>query len=267
MAHKKSKKYNKKLSVTLIVIAVVLIVFLAIMMIFKFLDWNAYNAVPRSSEIEKYKKKNDNKDEKTVAWLRVQGTNIDYPVIYAPGVGFGLKTDDFVWTEADYGKLNNIVYISGHNIKNLSTTPLVGDKSNTRFEQLMSFVYTNFVKENQFIQYTIDGHDYIYKVYSVYFDDYDNLDVYNESEYNQDDMIKFINNSLDKSIYDFDVKVKETDKFISLNTCSRMFGDKNLVVNARLLRKGEINSLSVVKENNNYKEIENALKGGDSDEA
>ncbi len=267
MAHKKSKNYNKKLAVALIVTAIVLIIFLAIMMIFKFIDWNAYNAVSRSREIENYKKKNDNKNEKTVAWLRVQGTNIDYPVIYGPDANFSKKVDDFVWTEADYGKLNNIVYISGHNIKNLSSQPLVGDKSHTRFEQLMGFVYTNFVKENQFIQYTIDGHDYIYKVYSVYFDDSNNIDVYNKSEYSRNDMITFINNSLEKSIYDFDIKVNENDKFISLNTCSRMFYDKNIVVNARLLRKGEVNSLSVVKENENYEEVKDVLKGGDSDEA
>ena len=143
-----------------------------------------YQIEPRGRNIVNAQKK-DGEGMKTVGWLRVQGTNIDYPIVYAPGINLDYKVDDFVWTEADYTSLNNIVYVSGHNIKNLSSTPLVADKSHSRFEQLMSFVYPDFIKDNQYIQYSIYGHDYLYKIYSVYFDDMANLDLYNNGEINK----------------------------------------------------------------------------------
>ena len=37
----------------------------------------------RVDKVSEYAKK-DSDDYTTIGWLRVQGTNIDYPVIYAP---------------------------------------------------------------------------------------------------------------------------------------------------------------------------------------
>ena len=265
MVKKKGKKKQKVSSLILIVISIVVVIVLFVLLLFA-LRKPVYQIESRGRNIEKSQRK-DSDGIKTVGWLRVQGTNIDYPIVYAPGISFDYLTDDFVWTEADYTTLNNIVYISGHNIKNLSNTPLIADKSHTRFEQLMSFVYPEFVEENQYIQYSIYGHDYLYKVYSVYFEDIVNLDLYNSGKYSSSELKKAVNNSLEKNIYDMNVDVNENDSFISLNTCTRLLGNKQLVVNARLVRNNEKINLSKVKKSKEYSKVEDVLKGGDSDEA
>ena len=42
-------------------------------------------------------------------------------------------------------------------MKNVSSQPLIGDKNQGRFEQLMAYIYYDFVKENKYIQYTINN--------------------------------------------------------------------------------------------------------------
>lgn len=265
MKKKKKKKESRIKSLFLICGSILVVIVLFVFLIIA-LKRPIYQIESRGRNIEKSQKK-DSDGMKTVGWLRVQGTNIDYPIIYAPGISLDYKTDDFVWTEADYTSLNNIVYISGHNIKNLSSTPLVADESHSRFEQLMSFVYHDFVKDNQYIQYSIYGHDYLYKIFSVYFEDINNLDLYNDGKYNREDIKRIINNSLEKNIFDINVDVSEKDNYIILNTCTRMLGNKQLVVGARLVRDNEKIELSNVKKSKEYKTVENVLKGGDSDEA
>lgn len=210
-------------------------------------------------------KKKDDKNIKTLSWIRVQGTNIDYPVIYAPGYDFAYKVEDFAWTEIDYGKLNNIVFVSGHNILNQSSNPDVGDENHVRFEQLMGFTYYDFVKENQYIQYTIGGKDYLYKIYAVFYDDMDQLDLYNKKTYSKSDMSAYLADVMKKNIYDFDVDVNENDYQISLVTCTKMFGRErqSFVVNGRLLRKDEKATLSKVSKSSKYKEVEKQMKGGE----
>ena len=46
-----------------------------------------------------------------------------------------------------------------------------------------------------------------------------------------------------------------------------MLGNKQLVVNARLVRNNEKIKLSKVKKSKEYSKVEEVLKGGDSDEA
>ncbi len=263
---KKKKKKNLGIKSLFLICGSILIVIILFILLIITLKKPIYQIEPRGRNIEKSQKK-DSDGMKTVGWLRVQGTNIDYPIIYAPGISLDYKTDDFVWTEADYTSLNNVVYISGHNIKNLSTSPLIADKTHSRFEQLMSFVYPNFIHDNQYIQYSIYGHDYLYKIFTVYFEDINNLDLYNNGNYNKEDIKRIINNSLDKNIYDMNVDVNENDHYILLNTCTRLLGNKQLVVGARLIRDNEKIKLSKVKKSKEYKTIKSILKGGDSDEA
>ena len=145
MGKKKNKKYKKATSIILIVFSLLIILILSLFLIVA-LKKDTYQIESRGKNIEKAQKK-DSDGMKTVGWLRVQGTNIDYPIVYAPGVNLSYRVSDFVWTEADFTSLNNIVYISGHNIKNLSKNPLIADESHSRFEQLMSFIYPEFIEK------------------------------------------------------------------------------------------------------------------------
>ncbi len=266
-----SKKVNNNTTnVLLLTVIVVIILMISSFYIIKELNIvNYYKLESRIDDLAKAKKE-DPKDEEyvTEGWLKVQGTNIDYPVIYGPNYDFSYKTDNFVWTEALYDDLNNITYISGHNILNLSINPTIADKDHTRFEQLMSFTYLDFVKDNKYIQYSLNGKEYIFKIFAVSYPDNDDLDLFNEKEYTSKEMKSYIKNALDESIYDFDIDVNEKDKVISLVTCTRMYGyDKSFKVDARLVRNGEKITNYGVQENDNYKELENVMKGGNVDES
>ena len=263
---KKRKRKGEKVDILSIIMLLLLIAIGTLA--FELKNSTDYQTQSRELEI-KEAQKNDNNDKKTVGWLRVQGTNIDLPIIYAPFYDFAYETGNFAWTEADFKELNNIVYITGHNIKNMSARPLIADESHDRFEQLMSYVYVEFAKENQFIQYTFNGEDYLYRIYSIAFIDESDIDMYNRGEYTKDDMNRFIKTTNEKSIYKYDVDVNNEDKFISLNTCTNMFGESEnirITINARLVRDDEKAKLAQVKKSEQYRIIDNIMEGGDSDE-
>lgn len=221
----------------------------------------------RNKEISLAKKKDGNGKE-TIGWLRVQGTNIDYPIWYGPGYNYSAAVDDFAWTDTFSGKLGNILFLSGHNIKNLSSNPRLNDKTLSRFEQLMSFTYYDFAKDNQFIQLSMNDNNYIYQIYSIsYVDSVDNF----YSSFSKKTMKNYINESLESSIYKYNIDVNDNDYIISLDTCTRMYGSgtsKHFRVNGRMLRDGEKIKNNKVSKSSKYKEIEDLMKGGESyDEA
>lgn len=183
-----------------------------------------------------------NKDyEEVIGWLKVQGTNIDYPI-----VDFSkLKEDpeyDYLWKNTSDTTLEDKVTIVGHNIRNVSKEPLITEKDHTRFEQLMSFVNSDFVKDNQYIQYTVNGKNYLYKIYAVTFssEEEENKNLSFSSSKQKKEYIKNVKKN---SLFDYKIDVDEKDKLISLVTCTRMFGYENanvkFKVEGRLVRKKE----------------------------
>lgn len=265
---KKTKSNNKKFIIYILGGLVIVLVCLLCLNVSNLIKSNnkSFSVVSRVDDVKSAQSK-DNKFSKTVGWIRVQGTNIDYPVYYAPGTDLGSVTGDFAWTEADFKDLNNIVYISGHNIKNLSSTPLITDENHTRFEQLMSFVYYDFAKDNQYIQYTFNGVDYVYKIFSISFESYLHFDNFNTERYSDDRMKKLIDDVKNDSFYDYDnIDVNEKDNLIVLDTCTRMFKDDKYVhlrVVGKLVDNKKLLNSKVVT-NKNYEEIEKIVKGGDS---
>ena len=176
-----------------------------------------------------------------------------------------VNKDDYLWNEYPEEKIQKRVNIQGHNVLNLSTKPEVGLDYFTRFEDLMAFVYLDFAKENQYIQYTIDGKNYLYQIFAVYFDEIYNLDLYNPDEYKDEEVADFIQRSLDKSLYKYDVEVNKDEKVISLITCTRMYGNdkKQFLVVGKMIDSDSKTTNYEVKESSNYKEVKNLMKGVD----
>ena len=272
-----SKRKSKKLEnarVQLLYLMGLCAILIIVLLIYIFIGFynrnisesNRFSIYSRVDNIEERKKK-DAEGVTTTGWLRVQGTNIDYPVIYAPGVDLGEIVEDFAWTNGNYDELNNITYIMGHNILNLSKTPYITDSTHKRFEQLMSFTYYDFAKKNQYFQYTVGGKNYIFKIYSVMYAYPESLETYNNSSYTKQKMSKYIKTTLDNSIFDYRTDVNYKDKIVSLVTCTRMFNDKkSFVVSGRLLRSGESTKLTNVHRTKNYLSVDEQLKGGNSNE-
>ena len=77
------------------------------------------------------------------------------------------------------------------------------------------------------------------------------------------EMKEYINQTLEDSIFKFDIDVNEDDKLLSLITCTRMFGaysTRELRVDARLVRDGEIKTNYDVEKTDKYEEIEELMK-------
>lgn len=254
----KKNKYKKALFIV--------IFFFFLFIIIYFILKPFYNVRDRVGKIKSFEEKHE---EKPLGWLRVQGTNIDFPIFYRNDVDIESSKYDLGWSFNDTNKLSKKVTIFSHNILNVSSTPLIGEKTHSRFEQLMAYVYTDFVKENKYIQYTVGGHNYLYKIYGVSFQEEEKLDYY-DSNPSKKRINNYIKYTKDKSYFDFSTDVKDTDNFITLVTCTRFFGETtkySFVVDARMVRKNELVKNYKISEKKNYKKIKKKLEGDVDDES
>ncbi len=213
---------------------------------------NKYIIISRVKQLESIKKK----DQKRIkGWIKIEGTDIDYPVIQ---YNEDMENVDYlyVWKNTGDEKLENHFKIYGHNVLNVSSKPLIRNKDHTGFEQLAAFIYYSEAKNNQFVQYTVGGKDYLYKIYAVTFaldgDDGAYLKTKKEKK-------KYINKVKKKSLFRYNVDVNENDKLMSLITCTRRFGADYLyaqiIVDARLVRKNESIRHYKVKTSKDYDKL------------
>lgn len=267
---KKKKQIDRaKHKVTLIVglmfaVVIGLIVFLG----FRILN-NTGGNFKVDSRIKQVKEaqKKDSENYETVGWLRIQGTEVDLPIVYSENINadFPVELENYVWTKNVSKKFSNQINIVGHNIFNLSAHPKIKSDSFHRLEQLMAFVYYDFAKDNQYIQLTWDGKDYVYKIFAVGFVNTTDASFFNKYGDPPKEKVKFEEEFVKKtSLYDYDVDVDENDSLISLSTCTRFYGSNNgteFYVTGRLLRENEKIGHYKVTKNSNYNEIEKKLKG------
>ena len=132
----------------------------------------------------------------------------------------------------------------------------------------MSFVYYDFAQNNQYIQLSMDNKEYIYQIFSVGIIKHYYMSVLPTREYTKDELKNTIKLYKDNSIYDYNVKVNEKDKLLSLITCTRMYGasaDVDFVVSAKLVKNTNSLKLVKIKKNKKYDKIETIMKGDDSD--
>ncbi|MDE5586934.1 MAG: hypothetical protein K2I72_01025, partial [Bacilli bacterium] len=196
---KQKKEQNKfmyrKIAALVTALLLLIIIIIVIVVISNPSKENYYSP---SSKVEQIKS-TIIEDTETMGWVNVQGTDIDYPVVYETAqVYIGLK--DYLWLSNRYVEGNNRIAIYGHNIKNVSNKPLIKDESHVRFEQLLSFVYYDFAKENLYIQYSQNGKDELYKIYAIgFYDKHDDEGYYLEDE---EEIKEYIDEVKEQSIYD-----------------------------------------------------------------
>ena len=263
----KLKQYN----VLLIISLVVLMCLLGVLMVVKMFKTEVYYKTEDRQENIAKSKLLDNSDHETIGWLRVQGTNIDYPVygVLSQEYEAPVVSQTFTWSLNDDSLFHNTMIVYGHNVMNLGPKPSLHEDTFIRMEELMGFVYYDFAKENQYIQLTMNGEDYLYKIFSVRFSTLMDLNKYPSGEFDYEtrkDYLDFVNK---ESIYDYDVSVKEDDKLLSVVTCSRFFGygeNYDFIVTGRLVRPGEKVEQYSVYRNRNYEKIDTILKGAGENE-
>lgn len=220
----------------------------------------------KTKQIEKTKEYGDT----IVGWVTVEGTNIDLPIVQDSDI-LNMKDRDYDYISiySIPGNDSNHVSLISHNIRNVSRKPILNDNTMKGFEQLVSFIYPSFVKENQYIAYTDRyGNQSMYKIYAVALINYSQAASY-KNVYTDKEQEEYIEKSKKESMYDIDTDVVKEDKLISLLTCTRFYGAKEVYsfrVDARELRSDEKQELSKVKTNKNYEKIEKCMKEGDTNE-
>ncbi len=174
------------------------------------------------------------KNSETVAWLKVNGTYINYPVVrhtdngYYLNHDFGGRYNPNGWIYSDYRSnydnygYNSIIY--GHNLNNRT---LFG----SMVWVLNSSWYTN--SNNYIIKLSTPSNNTNWRVFSVYStqnDAYYLRTMFNSSE----EFGEFINELRNRSIYDFGTYVSSDDKILTLSTCDDT-GTRRVVVHAKMV--------------------------------
>jgi len=208
-----------------------------------------------------------------IGWLKVPGTNINEPIVqskqsnsyYVARDWKGTNYPNNNWqnytttaTYLDYrgqlgagwkqGTSRNLV-LYGHNWNNLRTPFVVGNKTGyTMFAQLPSYNDINFAKQNSHIYFSTGENEGVWRVFSVAYCELSKSFFYNNSNPSADDFTKLIKELQDRSIFDFGVEVDNSDRILTLSTCTRQYNvgeNQRFIVVARLLRDGESESDSV----------------------
>ena len=251
----------------LIIFSIVVFIIVAFLVYYKFsFKVSDFTILDETEKIDAAKEYGD----EVVGWLRVEGTNIDLPLIRADEDTDVLKRDyDFAWTNSfPDGTGNRPAYIS-HNIRNVSRNPIVGDDTMVRFEQLMSFIYPDFIDENQFIEFTdSEGNTDLYRIYAVALLKDDQNASFSDT-YTDAEQKRYLKKAKRESMYDIDVDVDEKDLMLTLFTCTRFYGEDtsySFRVDARKLRDGERKVYAKIKTNANYEKIEERMREGEKDE-
>lgn len=176
----------------------------------------------------------DKQNSDSVGYIKVNGTNINYPVVQGDDNEFYLRHSfdktysQSGWIFLDYRNdaenldKNTIIY--GHNMLN-----------KTMFSTLTNLTNSNFFNNtnNNYINLTIKNKPTVWKIFSVYVTNpetyYTNIGFSNKSDY-----LNFLNTIKTRSMFNFDTNLNENDKILTLSTCANL-NTKRLVVHAKLI--------------------------------
>ena len=250
---KKKRKLNKKKLLLFVIMLVFFFMFLlSLIKIISYLENNKDNkkiqetiikdSITIIESIEENQKikydidfktlKEQNSD--TVAYLKVNNTNIDYIVVkgndnsYYLKHNFKKKWNVSGWIFADYHNKfddsdKNII-IFGHNTRD-------GSMFGTLKNSLNEVWYEN--EDNQKIVLVTEKGIYYYQVFSTY--SIKPEDYYINTEFkDNDEFDKFIKKLKSRSIYDYKVEVSGEDKILTLSSCIGD-GTKRVVLHAKLI--------------------------------
>ena len=226
------KKKNKILITLIQIVLIVVIIFSGI----KIIEWIKSNKKNKDimSEIkenvvinnemdsnnEEYKidfAKLKQKNSDAIAWIKVNGTDIDFPVVkgtdnsYYLTHNFDKEKNKAGWIFADYrnkfdGTDKNII-IYGHNMKNGSMFASLKDVIKEEW-------YNN--ENNKYIALITENENCKYQVFSVY-------EIETEEYYLQTNISnfkEFVEKIKGRSKKKFNVDIKETDSILTLSTCA-----------------------------------------------
>ena len=170
----------------------------------------------------------------TVGWIKVNGTNVNYPFVQGDNNDYYLKHsfnksyNAAGWVFLDYRNnkneldKNNIIYAHGR-------------MDNTMFGSLRRIITNGWLnnKDNHVIRLSTESENTLWQVFSVYriptTNDYIRVEFSSDDDFNG-----FIDLIKSRSNYDFNTTVSSSDKILTLSTC---YDDNDKVVlHAKLIK-------------------------------
>ena len=244
-------KKRRKLKTWVIILFMILCLIGLIYSCYKIYNWNNDTnenkklkdkiddsiSVDTKEEIPKYKIdwdtiKEQNSD--TIAYLKVNNTNIDYVVVkgkdnsYYLSHNFNKEYNIAGWIFADYhnkfDETDKNIVIFGHNTKDGSMFGTLKNVLDKSWQEN---------KDNLEITLVTEKGQYKYQVFSTY--SITPEDYYINTIFNSDDEYsKFINKIKSRSNYDYNIEVDSNDNVLTLSSCIGD-GKKRVVLHAKLI--------------------------------
>ena len=194
--------------------------------------WDYIKMDMMSVNFNELKKKNPD----TVGFIKVNGTNINYPVVqttdndYYLNHAFDKSENDAGWIFADYRNnmvtfdKNTIIY--GH-----------GRLNNTMFGTLKNITDSSWYdnKNNYIVKFSTPTENTLWQVFSIYTIPTESY--YLQTEFNSDsEYNNFLQELKNRSVKNFSAEVNSNDKIITLSTCKDVAGTKRVVMHAKLIK-------------------------------
>lgn len=159
------------------------------------------------------------KNADTVAWIKINNTNIEYPIVKASNNSYYLnrsfdKSYNIAgWIFADYkNRFDNTdknIVIYGHNRQD-------GSMFGTLKKVLEEEWYNN--EKNRDITFITEEGNYTYKIFSIY--QIEKEDYYIKTEFENNEFKEFIDKIEERSFKNFGEKVDVYDQILTLSTCT-----------------------------------------------
>ena len=175
------------------------------------------------------------KNSDFVAWLKIPGTNVDYPVVLSDNTAYYL-THGFTGKQSKLGTLFSLnktdyqtpgrnIAIYGHHITNTSSGELM-------LRPLLSFKKKIFYENHSVIYLDSLYHSAAYKIFAVVNLVKGEWDPSTANFASDADFLAFIRQTQSRSLYDTGVEVTATDRILTLITCDRSYAaaDGRLIV-------------------------------------
>ena len=186
-----------------------------------------------------------NQNSDIAAWITIEGTKLDYPVMYTPDdpqkydrlsfEGFySLEGVPYINAECSLDPESDNLVIYGHNMRN-----------GNQFKTLHSYADKEFWEEHPEIKFTTLYEERTYEILAVFYDhvyykDYTGFKFYNffdaEDEEDYNEAIEYYK---ENALYDTGVTAEYGDQLITLVTCSYHRDKGRFVVVARLVTDEE----------------------------
>lgn len=194
--------------------------------------WYYVNMDMLSADFTELKKKNPD----TVAFIKVNGTNVNYPVVqtnnneYYLNHAFDKSKNSAGWIFADYR----------NDLENFSYNTIIYGHS--RYDKTMFGSLKNVVKEswysnkdNHIIKLSTAKENTLWQIFSIYSTPAESY--YITTDFNTNSFDEFLKTIKNRSQINFSAGVNVNDKVLTLSTCNNDAGTERLVIHAKLIKK------------------------------